>query len=644
MALALAATLLTLALALPVLVQPDERIFGNEVVGRHPDAYMAIEDYAHPRLHAKTQPATDLLGMALGGLIGGVAAFNVVVLLSFPLTAVCTYLLGRHLDLGPPFAAFAALLFSFSAFHLSHAAYHPHISQTQWLPLYLLALWKCLDGWTRWRALGLLAALAGLTFSNFYAGYFAAFLTPVFLAAYWWTAPRTGARDDRSALLTAGLLATLAAIAAIWPLFIFRRLELDVEGLTWPVTDLFLYGARWWSYLVPPLEHPVLGDIAAATWAQEAISDGVIEQQLSLGLAVVVLAVVPIVAWLRGERGTVSQRAVPALAAIGAVAFVSSLTPATRDGDLLPLPGALLYGLVPLFRAYARFGAFAQLMLVLLAAIGLAWLWRRPRPPARAAAVALLALVVFENPPYPPARFHDVLPTRAHRWIEEQPGEQTVLECVNTRDTGEFMVRRLMSDSLLRPGRLLDDCGEPGLASKLAAHGVTHVIVRSGTPVADRFASDGPPSGLRHHLDFGDSTLWLVEAEPEPLHLLRHQGFSWREYSNRRTYRWMADEGALVFRNASSAPRTTELRLELSGFPGERELTVQVADAEPIVVRVFDRPHFVELGPVTWPKGDTTIRLLPSAPAQSPAELGTGADERRLSIAVWGWELRPVGE
>ena len=78
-------------------------------------------------------------------MLGPVAAYNWLVLLSFPLSAAAAYLLARHLTLSPAGAAVAAMAYAFSPFHLAHAAYHPHIAQTQWVPLYLLALWRCLD-------------------------------------------------------------------------------------------------------------------------------------------------------------------------------------------------------------------------------------------------------------------------------------------------------------------------------------------------------------------------------------------------------------------------------------------------------------------------------------------------------------------
>src|SRR4029077_3208292 len=130
----------------PVLRAPSERIFGAEIAGRHHDPFTTMRQFAAPvRFTMYAQPATDLAGSALARMGSAVAAYNWLVLLSFPLSAAAAYLLARHLALPPAGALLAALLFAFSPFHLAHAAYHAHIAQTQWLPLYLLALWRCMD-------------------------------------------------------------------------------------------------------------------------------------------------------------------------------------------------------------------------------------------------------------------------------------------------------------------------------------------------------------------------------------------------------------------------------------------------------------------------------------------------------------------
>ena len=113
------------------------------------------------------------------------AAYNWLILLSFPLAAVAAYLLARHLALSRSAATIAALAYAFSPFHLAHAAYHPHIAQTQWLPLYLLALWRCLDAATPAAVAFLGLATLAVTLSNFYGGLIAAVITPAAVAAYW---------------------------------------------------------------------------------------------------------------------------------------------------------------------------------------------------------------------------------------------------------------------------------------------------------------------------------------------------------------------------------------------------------------------------------------------------------------------------
>src|SRR5580704_16538864 len=180
------ATIITVAIAAFVLRAPSERVFGMEIVGRHHDPFTVMEQFARPiSIGVYLQPVTDITGALLARVSGVVAAYNWLVLLSFPLSAAAAYLLARHLALSSAGAIVAAMAYAFSPFHVAHAAYHPHIAQTQWLPLYLLALWRCLDAASP-VAVGFLgAATIAVTLSNFYAGLIAAVITPVAVAAYW---------------------------------------------------------------------------------------------------------------------------------------------------------------------------------------------------------------------------------------------------------------------------------------------------------------------------------------------------------------------------------------------------------------------------------------------------------------------------
>ena len=60
----------------------------------------------------------------LSFLIGPIAAYNLGVLSSYPLTAWTTYLLGRRVGMGALAAAFAALAFAFVPYHQEKAMVH----------------------------------------------------------------------------------------------------------------------------------------------------------------------------------------------------------------------------------------------------------------------------------------------------------------------------------------------------------------------------------------------------------------------------------------------------------------------------------------------------------------------------------------
>src|SRR5258708_4622564 len=169
------ATIITLVIAAPVLYAPSERVFGTDIVWRHHDPFTVMQQFDRPlTMSVYSQPVTDMTGALLARLSGPVAAYNWLVLLSFPLSAVAAYLLARHLSLSRAGATLAALAYAFSPFHLAHAAYHPHVAQTQWIPLYLLALWRCLDDASPAAVAFLAAAAAAVPPSNFYGGRIAA--------------------------------------------------------------------------------------------------------------------------------------------------------------------------------------------------------------------------------------------------------------------------------------------------------------------------------------------------------------------------------------------------------------------------------------------------------------------------------------
>src|SRR4051812_46871144 len=206
------------AIAAPVLRAPSERVFGMEIVGRHYDPFAVMEQFARPTPAGRySQPVTDAAGALVARVTGAVAAYNWLVLLSFPLSAAAAYLLARHLALSRTAATVVAMAFAFSPFHLAQAAYHPHVAQTPWIPLYLLALWRCLDDALPNAICFLAIAVVAVTLSNFYGGLIAATMTPFAIAGYLF-ARGPASNAGRSLIVTLGALALMCAagLAYVW--------------------------------------------------------------------------------------------------------------------------------------------------------------------------------------------------------------------------------------------------------------------------------------------------------------------------------------------------------------------------------------------------------------------------------------------
>ncbi len=631
-----AAALLTALMAAPVLVDPSTRLFGSEIEGRHADPFTVIEQFESPRLpDAFTQPVTDYPGAALAALFGGgVAAYNLVVLLSFPLAALFTGLLAFRLTGSVIASWLAGLAYAFAPFHIAHAAYHPQVAQTQWLPLYLLALWLCLAR----ASTGRMALLAGsaslLVMSNFYFGLIGGLLTPIALVGFVLCLRTSHPEWDwrRHVGRTAATLGVFAVACMVWAAVMYRSAFAMMSALSFPSEDLARYSAHWFSYLVPPWEHPVFAAAVQDFWLGRGLA-GLVEQQLTLGFGLLILATVPVAAWVRGQRDG-AMTFVPALTLLAASALVLSLlTPATR----------LLHGFLPMFRAYARFGVVVLLAVAVLAGLGVDLLRRRGGRRAIMIGGLLVLLVAVELAPIPPWRWRDVLPTASHRFLSGQTGPVNVIDCVPGHHVGERTSAGLFTHDI----RLLaswEDCGDPDFGAKLAGLGVSHLVVRRPSGLSSWLTRHEPAAGLDLERDFGDSLLFTVDPAPPEVYAEIAGGFYWREYTESSSYRWMGEAGRLTVVNSTDRPQRVELEMELQAFPRARALVIEV-DGRPVdELAVYPLLRSQPVGPFVLEPGRHTLTLTTRTPPMIADEVLGNGDGRSLSIALGAWSVETVGD
>ena len=116
-------------------------------------------------------------------------------------------------------------------------------------------------------------------------------MSPVAAIGYW-QMRRAQRRPVRNVLITLGGLACVATVVIACEWFVARDVLSHPEAFSVPRGDLFRYSAKWWGYLVPPVAHPWLGGMSLHIWLTAGIRDGLLEQQVSVGWAVIALAAV----------------------------------------------------------------------------------------------------------------------------------------------------------------------------------------------------------------------------------------------------------------------------------------------------------------------------------------------------------------
>jgi hypothetical protein len=633
------AAALTLGIAAPVLRAPAERVFGEESIGRRHDPYTVMRQFELPsRLGVHSQIVTDLAGTLLARASGPVAAYNGLVLLTFPLAAAAAFMLARYLSLSPVGATVAALGYAFSPFHLAHAAYHPHIAQTQWIPLYLLALWRCLDLATPAAVGWLAAATIAVTLSNFYGGMIAAVITPVAIVAYWIAGRRGRPHPLRRLAITAGSIAVMAVAGVAYVACFAPAVLADRAELAFPRADLFAYGAKWWSYLTPSLLHPLLGAPAHRVWDAAGVGGERLEQQVGIGFGVVALGLVAIARWIARDRQPASLAHVPVLAVVAGTALLCSLSPERTIGPFTFVrPSALLYEVAPMFRAYARFGVVVQLMAVLLAGIGVDRLFRSRGRSVRLAGVALVVLAAGESAVSPARLWRDVLPTSAHRWVVGQPGTWRVLDCVQGSQLLASVDHWLTAGRVSMPRGALADCAESGLSAKLAALDFTHLLVRRGS-WESQWLSRREPEGLALRERFDGADLYAITAQPAEVYTEAMTAFYPVERREDLTWRWMGKDAAWKIVNRSGRPILASVDLEVWAFAHARSLLVRLDRREVQSMQVELRRRSFRIGPLELAPGDHELAFLATDSPTVANDLLASGDVRALSFAFGAWQ------
>jgi hypothetical protein len=317
--------------------------------------------------------------------VSEVAAANLVVLWTFPASALATYALARAVGAGVAGSFLAGVVFAFCPYRLARLAGHYDLLGTEWIPLYVLAIWKLAEKerlsvpWVL--AAGALAAASGYTASTYLV--FLLFFTLLFLAFR----PRIVPRAIAVGVVTATLLLPM-----------LHQAYVDRTSWTYePYPGASRYVADLGAYFTPSPRQSFLGPIAG-----HAFDPNLTETTVFAGYLVLASAL----------AGLALRRRIPGISfwlASAAVFFVLSLGTTLRAGGVdtgVPLPFALFTRTPVLdeLRAPSRFSVMAMLSLAVL----LALVWSHVAKGRRREWLLTLfagAVLVFEYVALPTPRF-----------------------------------------------------------------------------------------------------------------------------------------------------------------------------------------------------------------------------------------------
>src|SRR5215204_456156 len=319
---------------------------------------------------------------------------SLLVLATFVIAATGVFALIAYLTANRGAAFIAGLAYAFLPYRMVHL-WHLNWLEGALLPWVVLALVRLIDRPSTGHAVALGLLSATLVLTSFYFTIQVALIVGT-IGIVWSVAhSRLPSFEQVRGLAVAGAIA-LAITVPLYAPYLQVREEQRLER---SIVDAEQYKALPSSFLqLAPWDAPnpvqrLLGVRAGTNESltevgQAPHADGhqhgeiVIEDALYPGAVATLFAVVGLFIW-RPRRWLAI-----ALAAIGLIALVLSLGPSfgPRHGQGAPLPDGWLFDHVPFFRAMrvpARLGGLTNLVIVLLAGLGLASTWDRLRANAR---------------------------------------------------------------------------------------------------------------------------------------------------------------------------------------------------------------------------------------------------------------------
>jgi len=447
-----------------------------------------------------------------------ILTFNLQVFLNFFFNAILTYLLVYYLTKKKSCGIFSGIIFAFCPYQFSRIWQHLGLTYNQLIPLSLFTaiLLKEKKG-KKYFFLFLISILLlfSFDFSIMYFGVTTLLTLFIFTIFYRWKEKISSKKffliSDlkyfRNAF-TAGVLAVIILSPQFLPIVLHRlnnsaSSEASVFNLyRRPFEDLFSQSARPLSYFLPAVVHPIFGKFTEQFIGSSLYGVSLTEHTLYLGWVPLILAFVAFRKWRRERRLRAKSQEPRAredfyisfFIFLAVVAWFFSQPPWWNIfGFKIYMPSFFMYKILPMYRAYCRFGIVLMLAVAVLAGFGLKFILLKLKAENLKLFVTILfcVLVLFEFWNYPPYKVIDVSKVPAvYYWLQGQPGDFVIAEYPLDADSPNEMYKfyqtkhekKIINGTIPeteanRIAKTLTKLSEKSTASKLKEWGVKYAVV-----------------------------------------------------------------------------------------------------------------------------------------------------------------------
>lgn len=527
-------------------------------------------------------------------VVGEVAAYNLVVLSGYVLSAVVMYAVARYLGCGRLVSAWAALVYVVFPWHLARAE-HASLVHIEVLALLILTLVAAArrPSWRRFALVGAATLACWLT-----SGYYGAEAL-VTATAFGFGAALTLNRR-RGLWLLGGLTACALAATALISIGSFTSGVNRGASLHRQPSDLSSLGLYPQDALVPADGNLVVGSQLHSYRVAHLHGTNVTEGSDYLGWLTIALAVLwLVVAWR--SRSALRTATAGLVAAVIVGLLFAAPSPVTIFGKSIWMPSRLLWEVVPAFRVPSRWTPLIMAALIPLAALGLQAVWNRfARRPGAQAGVVPVAIVCaaglfsyFELAISPAkSHFRTVPVPAAYAAVEKTPrgvlaeyplGSSDVFRFWQ-REHGRPIVNGAPAATPADEARLvLLDPAATGTAAALRLLGVTAIVLHEHA-VADVEVQPRTPTatdGYRLVTRLGDGdSVWTVTAPPAAAFVTMPGGFGTpRLEANALAYPLSSQSGVGVIELRSRQAGVVTLTFDAKAPAGVTR-TLRVADSQ----------------------------------------------------------------